>query len=102
MKTRDADTNLDPTQYDLLNSEFYSADPAAYFRTRTRLLFLAAGANRQLDELLTAGVFYEGLILKLGSEDPEDPDDERQLQNFLITESEVLLHHASEVLLRLY
>lgn len=101
MKARDADAYLDPTQFGLLNSEFYSAHPASYLRTRMRLLYLTGGATRQLEELLVDGVPYEGLIAKIDADDPDGADSE-QLQSYLITETEVLLHHASEVLLRLY
>ncbi|MFJ3439880.1 hypothetical protein ACIPM2_01670 [Streptomyces sp. NPDC086081] len=88
-------------QYPDLNREFYSSDPVTYFRNRYYLLLLAASKADQLDQLLANGVSYEGITAQSELTEPTD-EDERLHQAFLITEAEVLLHHASEALLRLY
>jgi hypothetical protein len=98
---RPEDTDLAPEQFPELNMQFYATNPASYFKRRLHLLLIAAGASDTVQELLTEGVRYEGIISML--EPPEDTDaEERERQAFLTTEAEVLLHHASEALLRLY
>jgi hypothetical protein len=85
------------------NQQFYSADPATYFRTRLRLLALAAGRSADLDALLIDGVEYEGLHYKLEADADRDGDaDSKAELAFLTTESQVLLHHAAEALIRLF
>ena len=83
-----------------LNDEFYAGDPAGYFRLRLNMLLLAAGAPDAVNELLEAGVRYEGLVTaRLGRSSEERGD----LQTaYLITESQALLHHVSEALVRLF
>lgn len=88
-----------------LNEQFYSADPATYFRTRLRLLALAAGRSDDLDSLLIDGVEYEGLQYRLDPDEDvaEDPEAEKKARlAYLTTESQVLLHHAAEALIRLF
>jgi hypothetical protein len=84
-----------------LNAQFYAANPPAYFRSRLHLLALAAGRPSELVTLLEAGVEYEGLRFtregSLATEGNPNLD-----AAFLVTESQVLLHHASEALIRLF
>jgi len=95
------DTDLVVEQFPELNRQFYSANPTAYFKRRLHLLLVAAGASDQLQQLFADGIRYEGIIAKL--EPPADADaDNREWQSFLATDAEVLLHHSSEALLRLY
>jgi hypothetical protein len=95
------DQNLAVEQYSQLNQEFYSGDPAQYFKSRLHLLMLAAGEADAMGQLLADGVNYEGLIAKVESSELTD-ETKRHEQAFLTTEAEVLLHHASEALLRLF
>jgi len=89
---------FDPTR---LNSQYYSANPPAYFRSRLHLLALAAGRPSELITLLEAGVEYEGLHFT--REESHAPEGNPNLDAaFLVTESQVLLHHASEALIRLF
>lgn len=97
LDVKEEDQDLAEEQFPLLNEQFYTSQPAAYFRKRLQLLILAAGAADEITELLAQGVRYEKLIAQL---DPTDG--QREHQAFLSTEAEVLLHHASEALLRLY
>ncbi|GAA2476232.1 hypothetical protein [Streptomyces gobitricini] len=95
------DEGLAVEQYPDLNRQFYSSDPVTYFRNRYYLLLLAASKADRLDQLLEEGINYEGITAKSQPTDPDD-EDERLHQTFVITEAEVLFHHASEALLRLY
>lgn len=85
-----------------LNTQFYSGNPAAYFRSRWNLLVLAAGKPDELARLLAEGVEYDELIARIDLTDGDDPEGERLHLAFLVTESQVLLHHTSEALLRLF
>ncbi len=95
------DENLAVEQYPQLNREFYSAEPRRYFTSRFNLLMLAAGKPDALDQLMADGVTYGDLVAKVELSEPTD-EEQRHHQAFLTTEVEVLLHHASEALLRLY
>lgn len=89
-----------PVDWDRLNEEFYSGDPAGYFRIRLNLLLLAAGAPDEVARLLEAGVHYDGMVtMELGRSSQERDD---LLVAYLVTESQALLHHVSEALLRLF
>jgi hypothetical protein len=88
-----------------LNIDFYRLEPAAYFLFRLRNLLLSAGRGLELEQLIVEGV--EVGVFKLGA--PEgtrlDALDEEQRESqhaFVTLETEVLLHHVSETLLRLY
>src|SRR5689334_18678383 len=91
-----------------LNEDFYSADPSDYITTRLRFLLLATAEDSRLAELLD-GIEYEGLAAvhptddEQGEGDPESAQAEKRARlNYLAIESEQLLHHAAETLLRLY
>lgn len=89
-----------PVDWKRLNENFYSGDPAGYFRIRSNMLMLAAGASDEVQRLLEAGVRYDGLIsMELGrsAEERDDLD-----VAYLVTESQALLHHVSEALIRLF
>lgn len=99
MKREDEDLVVE--QFPELNRQFYAANPPAYFKRRLHLLLAAAGASDQLERMFAGGIRYEGIIARL--EPPTDADaDNRERQSFLATDAEVLLHHSSEALLRLY
>lgn len=90
-----------PPDYARLNREFYGGDPAAYFERRLALLLLAAARREQVNALLSEGVTYGGVTFRpVQAADAEQAvkDDE----SALLAESLVLLHHASEALLRLF
>lgn len=83
-----------------LNEEFYAGDPAGYFRTRLNMLLLAAGASGEVERLLDAGVRYEGLVTVQLGHSSEERGDLHVV--YLVTESQALLHHVSEALIRLF
>ena len=99
----DTSHDADPPEidWDDLNGHFYSGTPSAYFRTRLNLLVLAAGRPDELAGMLAEGVRYEGLLAKITPGDKGDGD-QRNHTAFLVTESQMLLHHVSEALLRLF
>jgi hypothetical protein len=91
------DDDLD-SQLDRLNREFYTADPSDYFETRWLSLLVMAGRADNVLAMLTEGVTY-GHIHATIADAATTPEGVR---NFATIESQVLLHHASEALLRLY
>jgi hypothetical protein len=101
---RDPDHLLAREQFPELNQAFYATRPWEYFNYRNHLLMLAAGAGDKLEEIAQQGVSYRGLTYQENAED--DAADTVQAQEarekFVIADSEALLHHASETLLRLY
>lgn len=88
-----------------LNQDFYSREPSAYFLFRLRNLVLSAGCGLELEQLVAGGV--EVGVFHLAGNDTRRPSslDEEQEEDqhaFVTLETEVLLHHVSETLLRLY
>jgi hypothetical protein len=97
----DPNENLASEQFPDLNRSFYGSDPADYFRKRLDLLILAAAKPRELDAMLAEGLRYGEVTVRQQESEPTD-EGAASLQAFVSTEAEVLLHHASEALLRLY
>ncbi|MEQ9161353.1 MAG: hypothetical protein RLN74_01495, partial [Ilumatobacter fluminis] len=95
---------------DRFNQSFYLSDPADYLRTRLQLLALAGGRHDEVEALFRNGVEYAGLNFA-ASDQSDEVDDEtdavvaaraRQHQAFLTVESQMILHHAAETVLRLF
>jgi hypothetical protein len=82
-----------------LNERFYSAEPADYFRTRLRALLVLAGRSDDFAALLRQGTEYAGVTVQLGEDGEVDPE---SLGRYATTESQVVLHHAAEAVIRLY
>jgi hypothetical protein len=100
-KKGNRDELLAPEQFPGMNSAFYATRPWSYFAHRQRLLMLAAGASDELTEIARKGIKVGRL--KYSAEDEEaDPRTAEDRERFVFAESEVLLHHVSETLLRLY
>lgn len=102
---RSPDDLLVPEQFPELNEAFYATKPWEYFNYRNHLLMLAAGAADRLVEIAEDGVTYKGLTYQENPDGGNDEDgDQAEVakENFVIADSEALLHHASETLLRLY
>lgn len=89
-----------PVDLEGLNQEFYSGDPAGYFRIRLNMLLLAAGCPDDVQTILERGVRYGGMVTMPLARSSEERDD--LLLSYLVTESQALLHHVSEALLRLF
>jgi hypothetical protein len=100
----DPDTNLARENYPGLNQTFYRMKPDAYLRRRLTSLLLWLSSPEGLEDLLRAGIEYESLKLKWADDRGEDLKCEEadEQQRYAAIESEVLLHHASETLLRFY
>lgn len=81
---------------DLLNAEFYRSDPAAHFEQRLARLLHDPGTE-DLDNKLLADV-----ARRLGRPLEQLPPRVAESPWFLAVELELLLHHLSETLLRLY
>lgn len=74
--------------------------PHGYLRVRLRNLYLWMGNPAGMYHLLGEGVKFEEMAISHSGE--ADEEDEEERRRFAAIESEVLLHHVSETLLRLY
>lgn len=86
------------------NESFYRSDPADYLLTRFQLLMLAGSRQSELARLLAKGVEFGGMTIgptESATDDEMLPVDDC-LDPFLTIESQQLLHHASETVLRLF
>lgn len=89
-----------PPDFDQLNRSFYAAEPAAYFRTKVLVLGLLIARSDELNSMLD-GLTIEDLVLSAPS-GPATAEDERNHLAYLVTESESLVHHLAETLVRLF
>src|ERR1700761_9070576 len=85
------------SNYPELNAAFYAGRPWEYFRHR--LVHLAAVATKPGEAPLTGPFAVGPVTIELHA--PETDDYPTPGQTFVAVESEVLLHHAAETLLRL-
>ena len=77
---------------------FYGMSPHAYLRRRLKSLLLWHESPSGLDAVPSTEFIVDGMALGL-----DDGEEEKgQRERFVILEAEVLLHHVSETLLRLY
>jgi hypothetical protein len=83
-----------------LNSSFYRMSPHGYLRMRLRSVYLWMGNPAGMYGVLGEGVKFEEMAISHSGEPDEEDEEERR--RFTTIESEVLLHHVSETLLRLY
>jgi len=94
-----ADRDLVREQFPEMNREFYSTDPTRYFRTRLDSMMMVAARSdlmaKGLRESLAVGTF------KVSSSNADYASAE-DLERYVTTEAVIVLHHASEVLLRLF
>jgi hypothetical protein len=97
MAERSPEPNPLDSNYPELNAAFYAGRPWEYFRQR--LVHLAAVAAKPGETPLT-GPFAVGPVT-IGMQAPETDRYPTPSQTFVAIESEVLLHHAAETLLRL-
>jgi hypothetical protein len=75
---------------------------AAYFASRQRLLYLYAAKPDELGELLGGGLVYEQIFIEAEAGGADVATQDRRRKAFISTESEILLHHAAEALIRLF
>lgn len=87
---------LTVAQVQTLNQKLYDMEPWIFFQQRLAHLMLAADQDRYRP-IFREGVSAGGVTLRIESSRDEPPTPE---QSFVAIESEVLLHHVSETLLR--
>ncbi len=96
------DSDMDEC-YRHLNESFYSSSPAAYFEQRLNSLLVVAADDPEYGPRLRSGLTIAGETFTVSSnEHVESQLSEKQLRQFVTSETEVLLHHAAESLLRLF
>lgn len=102
-RNHDPDYLLAEENFDVLNSRFYGSRPALYFQQRFVNALLVAGRLDEMRDVLREGIDFGYLSLPPDSAEvvPILENDEAATL-FLISESQVLLHHVVEVLLRLF
>lgn len=83
------------------NSAFYRSSPAKYFQAKLEMLLLAGGRGVEVDRLLSEGVDFAGASW-FPDPDPDDDMEDLGLDDYVIIESQQLLHHACETVLRLF
>lgn len=97
---------LDPNLaecYRRLNESFYSSSPASYFEQRLNCLLVVAADDPEYGQQLRSGITIAGQSIIVGPDERVDTQmDSEQLRRFITSETQVLLHHATESLLRLY
>lgn len=91
----------------MFNESFYRSDPADYLRTRLQLLVLTGARLADLSQLFAPGVEYAGIRFgQAADEEPpitaDEPLTNHSVESFLTIESQTLLHHACETVLRLF
>lgn len=87
-----------------LNRDFYRSEPHTHIRHRLSNLMLVAARDEELSQLLSQGVTF-GLVSitpKEGAPPAYGKDERESAEQFVALEAEVLLHHATETLLRLF
>lgn len=84
-----------------LNATFYGMSPHAYLRRRLRGLWLWHGNPSGLADILEEKFIVDDMAVTLGTEG-DDEEEKKERERFVVIEAEVLLHHVSETLLRLY
>lgn len=95
----------EPDNFQRLNEEFYASTPSTYFRDRLKLLALRAAKPDAVEEAIGDGIAWGQL--RIEHEDADAAPDAAVLEEaahtrFVVTESQVLLHHAAEALLRMF
>jgi hypothetical protein len=103
---RGADDGLSDENYRPLNEEFYAGDPADYFLRRLQGLLITKGKPDALRALMLDGIDAGGVHTQLargkGPGAESEKDDAEGRDRFITADAWLLLHHASETLLRLY
>ena len=92
------DKGLAKENFPGLNKTFYGMTPHGYLRRRLTSLVLWYGDPPGLDDVLSDGFTVDDIAVNFDAEENSKEERER----FAVIEAEVLLHHVSETLLRLY
>ena len=80
-----------------LNSTFYTADPAGFLRLRIEALSLMALPQKNLQPAFTVERRIGTLTLP-----PSLPPDDDERERYIATEAEMIIHHAAEMILRMF
>jgi hypothetical protein len=99
-----ADEHLAPEGFPALNESFYRSEPHAYLGQRLTNLLLVAGKPEELIDLMDSGITFGEASVGRRPDSPErdQEEDDKNGRAFVALEAELLLHHASETLLRLF
>jgi hypothetical protein len=100
MSQTDADRDLLPENYAELNERFYEAEPWRYFQQRLAHLVHAASDTDSYRALFADGISVGSLTLGFAPEQSPSSSRATPEQSFVAIETEVLLHHVAETLLR--
>jgi hypothetical protein len=105
-RRKQADDGLSELNYQTLNEDFYAGDPADYFMQRLSGLLLLKGKPEAIRALLADGIETGGVRIQLQPGTTPDArseeEDTESRDRFFTADAWLLLHHASETLLRLY
>jgi hypothetical protein len=82
-----------------LNKRFFELQPWAYLHTRLLGLVAAAGKPAAFAEMFKGDITIGGRLKVTGTGEPASPG---YVEQFVAVDSEVLLHHAAETVLRAY
>lgn len=92
------DDGLAPESFGELNQAFYGTEPYLYLRRRLMNLVLTRASGEKLEEIASQGLKVG--IANFGYEFDNESKEARE--KFEIAESEVLLSHVSETVIRIY
>ncbi|WP_205472384.1 hypothetical protein [Nocardioides sp. SYSU D00038] len=92
--------------FERLNREFYATNPSTYFRDRLQMLILRAANPNLIDDNISEETVW-GTLRVLARDEPDESVEaavEREAAHtrFVVTESQILLHHVAEAFLRMY
>lgn len=91
------------SNFQRLNEEFYASEPSTYFRDRLRLLVVRAARPDVITSAIREGISWGALRLGIDEDDTFNDSSMHAADiRFVVTESQVLLHHAAEALLRMF
>lgn len=97
--------SIDPDlerEYGYLNERFYARSPASYFTQRLNGLLVIAGADAEYGPKLREGIEVLDMGYTVSADERVDSDlDDRELRSYITAESEVILHHVTESMLRM-
>lgn len=99
-----ADVGLSGADFRGLNDRFYAADPADYFGRRHIALIVAAGHPGELDALFRSGTKIGEFAVPAAATPRSEPTEAevRDRHRYVVAESQVLLHHVAESLMRIF
>lgn len=89
-------------EYGYLNQRFYARSPASYFTQRLNGLLVIAGADAEYGPKLREGIEALDMGYTVSAVELVESDlDDRELRAYITAESEVILHHITESMLRM-